>query len=315
MTEEGRIQPVFIGGCPRSGTTLLASLLARQPDFFAVPESPFKVEVFLAAETAGSCLEQAAASLEAHWRFRMWNVRLTGKHAGTFSIEGMRAIVEDCFVSYRDANFSNDLRIAVDHTPENVIWAHTLLRLFPGARFVHLIRDPRAVAQSVMPLDWGPNTARQAALWWLRYMFHGLTLEATLPARQILRIRYEELVADPESTLDRLNDFLGTPRVQKLADSMNLRLPEYTRRQHSYVGGDLRKGAIDRWKSDLSGRQIKAIESELRDSMPLLGYAPRFNADTKRRRDHLSAGMDAALNHLIAVINYGKYSIRRYRFR
>jgi Sulfotransferase family len=62
----------------------------------------------------------------------------------------------------------------VDHTPTNLRFARLLTAWFPEARFIHIVRDPGRAA-SVMPLNWGPNTITEAALFWKRRMALALT--------------------------------------------------------------------------------------------------------------------------------------------
>ena len=99
---------------------------------------------------------------------------------------------------------------------------------FPTARFVHLIRDGRAVAYSLTRVDWwedgvvwwygdtprrwrerGGDPWELAAIHWVRELASiGEGLGAVAPERQ-LELRYEELVADPVAVLRRVADFAG----------------------------------------------------------------------------------------------------------
>ena len=60
-----------------------------------------------------------------------------------------------------------DPRIWVDHTPQNLIHAKLLVDLFPDARMIHIVRDGRAVANSLMRVDRGPNNIEDAANFWV----------------------------------------------------------------------------------------------------------------------------------------------------
>src|SRR4030042_6706340 len=67
--------PVFIGGHPRSGTTLLGDLVGSHSDCICTPESQFKVSVYRRLNLHGNAapdLGEATEMIKKHWRFRIW---------------------------------------------------------------------------------------------------------------------------------------------------------------------------------------------------------------------------------------------------
>jgi hypothetical protein len=172
----------------------------------------------------------------------------------------------------RAAGAGGEVEYWVDHLPPNIGYAETLLAQFPEATMLHLVRDPRAVIASALPLDWGPTSARAGARWWLGWIGAGLAAEARYPDR-VLRVRYEDLVREPQPTLKgiglRVGLALNRPWPQ---DQGEARLPAYTRRQHALVGRPADPARIDAWRRRLSPAQVATIESELRDALTMLGY-------------------------------------------
>ena len=73
-----------------------------------------------------------------------------------------------------------------------------LLRLWPGARFVVLVRDGRDVALSLKRMPFGPNNAWAAAQWWARGIRAGARAAAEHPGA-VLTVRYEDLAERPPS--------------------------------------------------------------------------------------------------------------------
>jgi Sulfotransferase family len=264
------MKPVFIGGCGRSGTTLLAALLAEHPAVVAPPEAQFLIKGLHAA--AGAAPAQApgrfAAAVRSDWRLRVWElpgVFLPGDADRPADV--MRLLVRE----YARSRGRPEPRVWVDHTPSNVLHAKTLLDEFPDAVMIHLVRDPRAVAASVLPLDWGPASPRDAGRWWLTRVAAGLAAEVALPGR-VIRVHYEELVNDPR-TVTRLHEVLGLdPGAELRPDAMEL--PRYTRSQHTHVGRRPDPARIDAWRARLSAKDVAALESELGDTLVLLGYEP-----------------------------------------
>ncbi|MEZ5166327.1 MAG: sulfotransferase [Acidimicrobiales bacterium] len=81
-------------------------------------------------------------------------------------------------------------------TPENVEIGSILLSEFEDAQFVHVVRDPRAVAVSLRAADFGPSTLQQSARLWKQRVASGLALECLHPDR-VTRVRYEDLLRAP----------------------------------------------------------------------------------------------------------------------
>jgi hypothetical protein len=102
----------------------------------------------------------------------------------------------------------------VDGTPENTFYIYSLSLLFPGARFIHLLRDPNEVALSLMHfsraggagIDYNESKAYSE---WLRYVNYAVKGERALGKEKVLRVHYSELIKYPEKTLKDCLDFLG----------------------------------------------------------------------------------------------------------
>ena len=87
-----------------------------------------------------------------------------------------------------------------DKTPAYLHAVDELLAIWPEARIVVLVRDARDVTLSIAKLPFGPNNPYAAAAWWARGVRAGLAAERRHP-QQVLTVRYEDLVGDPEPTV------------------------------------------------------------------------------------------------------------------
>jgi hypothetical protein len=173
--------PILIGGCGRSGTTLLLSLLSVHPNIYAIPE-----------ETIAFCLEYHAAdppesdAFRLHWLY----ARLLG--------------AEDLGNAHR----------WLEKTPSNVHNIGRLIDFFgSGLRFLNIVRDGRDVVTSRHP-------SRPDEYWltprdWVRNVRAGVRMEAH---PQVYTVRYEDLVASPWATLRRLCAFLDEPYADAFED-------------------------------------------------------------------------------------------------
>lgn len=263
------LRPIFIGGCERSGTTLLGSLLGAHSNVTVTPESQFKTDVLHAFADPDDDPRAVAENIVRHWRFRHWNVQPA---AGDLDYASYAALLTSLVRAY-EARWVTRSDVWVDHSPNNVRYASQLRTFFPNARFVHIVRDPRAVVASVVPLDWGPNSAFVGASWWTERLAHGLALETAHPDF-VTRIRFEDLVAAPEPTLRTLCARLELPFEPAMLRGDGLRPVVYTFRQHHLVGGPPVAERAAGYRSRLTRRQIEIIERIAFDLLTQLGYEP-----------------------------------------
>src|SRR5919112_1006367 len=150
--------PRFIVGNDRSGTTMLRLILDRGPDLAIPPESMFLTDFDDVFEAGGPAPADA-------YRF----------------------IVEAPYAAY--AAKHGKPRWA-DKTPHYVHHIDHLLRVWPRARFVVLVRDGRDVALSLRRMPFGPNNAWAAAQWWARGIRAGERAQREHP-ESVLTERYE----------------------------------------------------------------------------------------------------------------------------
>lgn len=206
--------PVFIVGMPRSGTTLMRSLLNQHPQVsLALTEShfiPYLMRIF-----------GDPPPFHAHANVELFIKRF---HQTTFfqrlSECGYTFNPEDL---YRHANldswasiFEHILRhfspkpdradtIWGDKTPGYIKHMPLLKQLCPQAKFLHMIRDPRDCCLSVRQ-SWGKSIYR-AAHRWQSTLSEARRVGQTLKD-DYLEVTYESLLEDTEGVMERVADFL-----------------------------------------------------------------------------------------------------------
>lgn len=280
--------PVFIGGVPRSGTTLLASLLGGSPECVAVPESQFKEELLrLAAIRPAWAKGEAWKLFASNWRFPLWGLGAEPPPAPCWSAASLPSFLAALAHAYASRKGKNLARLWVDHTPDNLRNAHALHAQFPEARFIHIVRDPRAVASSVLPLDWGPNTPMKAAQAWVEGLAHGLGVELSFSASRAKRVRYEDLVDDPVGTCEDIASWLEISFTPAMLTGEGYKPSPYSAGQHRMVGGKPDPARAVGWRSMLTPRDIEVIEYICGDLMLSMGYTPEFRV---RDPEGLSSG-------------------------
>jgi hypothetical protein len=267
--------PVFIGGCPRSGTTLLGAMLGGHRDVICPPEAPVIAEQALrcGGVLSAGVVRQTHRAIQADYKFRYWGLDQeeldTCARAPNTRYD---QVVETYVQAFGRRHSRADARFWVEHCPTNIMYVRRLRDAFPNARFIHLLRDGRAVAASILPLTWGPNTIMEAAHQWTAYIGHGLSAEYLLPDSQLRRVTYEELVARPAEVLGDLCRFLGLEFEPDMTLAKGLEVPVYTRNQHTLIGKPVDSKRSDRWREALSARQIEIFEALTGDLLANLGY-------------------------------------------
>jgi hypothetical protein len=270
---------IFIGGCSRSGTTLLGAMLGSHPDLICTPESHFKIDVLrsLTVTPAGIDLLAAAELINRHWRYRIWEMPLDVTAVPSATMGGSYDELMGYVVNrYAIQHKRPEATVWVDHTPENASYFNTLFAHFPQAKGIHIVRDGRAVAASIMPLDWGPNSIMKASRWWMRMVSFGLAAESAFGPRQVMRVKYEELVAEPERVLRPLCEFLEIPFQPEMTQANGFTPPRYTTNQHTLVGRQPDQKISSRWQQKLTRRQIEIFENQTRDYLTYLGYPLQY---------------------------------------
>jgi hypothetical protein len=153
-----------------------------------------------------------------------------------------------------------------DKTPVYMGEIPLLARLFPSARFIHLVRDPRDCVLSTESA-WGNSPLRTAQEWADRVR-SCRTAGRALGATRFLELRYEDLVADVRRELGRVFDFLG---VAAPADAGRLRRPP----ENLGAARGAREVVADntaKWKLGMEPGERRAVEEITGDLLDAYGY-------------------------------------------
>jgi hypothetical protein len=270
---------------------MLGSLLGAHSDCIVTPESQFKLPCLqvLSGSTAATARTRAVDVVRNHPRFKIWDLEIDPGEA-LLHAESPKTLVSWLVEEYARSRGKPEASVWIDHTGTNLRYAARLLEQFPDARFIHLVRDGRGVAASVIPLDWGPNTVQRAAHWWTEKICFGLAVEGYLQDRA-LPVCFEDIVISPESSLRGLCDFLEIPYESAMLEGSGFDVPAFTRTQHQLVGEAPDPSRATAWKSQLSSREIEIFEVLTGDLLVALGYELESSASAApvRWRERLHA--------------------------
>ncbi|MFL5819909.1 MAG: sulfotransferase family protein [Solirubrobacteraceae bacterium] len=278
----------FIVGVSRSGTTLLRLMLDAHPQLAIPPETHFIPELVEACER-GAGPERAVELLSGHRRwadFRLEPDELLARFEALDPFTAGDAL--RAFYGYY-AERAAKPRWG-DKTPHYTRKMPLIERVLPEARFVHLIRDGRDVALSLMEVHFGPEDVLSAAERWTSWI--AKARRHSQRVRHYLELRYEDLVVDPESVLRSVCEFAELPwdgamlgyherapgRIEEIARDFERpqggpAIPADVRaRQHRHVSQPPREDRVARWRRDMSPSDQAAFESVAGELLAELGY-------------------------------------------
>lgn len=297
---------VFIGGTGRSGTHVLGQLLSRHDRFGLVP-----VEVRFHTDSDGFpgllagdvTPEQFVRRMRGYW----WRGFQTNRMRGMY-----RFVDEDRFeaaVGRFEHEHSADLEAAcrnlfydllwfravegrkaaegealVEQSTDSVAQAATLVRLFPEARFIHVVRDGRDASASRVSQTRGlvrPRTRLQGIEWWEQRITAIEAGAAAIGPERLLTVSLDELVRlqRARAALRPMFRFLGAPVTKRTRRFFSKRMT--TDESHA-----------ERWREGISARKARRIEaaySEALDRIEASGArcAPLLRHSLERRSGEL----------------------------
>lgn len=249
-------------------------MLGAHPHGVAIPETQFLPECIDATIRREIGLNESEVEewIRRHWRFRVWDLppattRLSSQENPMAVATVMRSLV----CQWAETVGKATPAFWADHTPTHLKRGQTIFGLFPDARFVHLIRDGRGVAASVMSLPWGPCDPSSAAAFWARSLAHALAFECSCP-ESVLRVHYEDLVTNTEATLRGICDFAQIDFHRDMLEANGFRVPPPSRGQHQLIGKAADPSRASAWRNSLNRREVEVFESQCGDLLKGLGY-------------------------------------------
>jgi hypothetical protein len=271
----------FIVGCGRSGTTLLRSMLDSHPQMAVPPETYFITR--LAARSSSyqpwddggrrrfiSDLTEAGGFQRMELDAGDLTAHLESRRPGNYS-----AAIRATFEIY--AALRSKTRYA-DKTPAYVLAIPLLASLFPEARFIHIIRDGRDVALSLVDAGWATDL-ETAVQYWKLHVTRGRKAGCRLGGRY-LEVRYEELIADPRSALENIGSFIDIPfhpsmlRYENSGRDWAAQSSDPS--HHAHLQQRLTVGLRD-WRTQMTERQAAVLNGLVGGTLDDFGYeAPTY---------------------------------------
>ena len=210
-------RPLFVIGSPRSGTSVLTWCLGQHPNLYPLEETVwfgrFHEGLDGAFELGSSRGDRSHLSAEGVARSTFF--RAFGRTVHELVMDHRRrpdAPVAPGTAFARMRHPDDPKARWVDGTPENSFFVNRLVELFPEARFIHLLREPDAVARSLMGFDrigGRRHGVDEAYARWFRNVRACADAERDLGPDRVLRVLHRDLVNAPDMLLRSCLEFAG----------------------------------------------------------------------------------------------------------
>jgi hypothetical protein len=209
--------PFFIVGTGRCGSSMFQAMLRQHPDI----RIPLETHYFLHLDPAIYGFASLANKRDIETYIE--RVRQNSAHAGPGTDS---ELIDDLLERVRAGDAhprelflwllhrtteSQSGRLVGEKTPAHWMKFDRIVSLFPDAKFIHIHRDPRAVTESLLRMDWWNN---KSISWTAKYCKRTLKACAVWEQRlghdRFLEIEYQDLIEDAQSQLEKACVFLGT---------------------------------------------------------------------------------------------------------
>jgi hypothetical protein len=235
-------KPIFVVGSPRSGTSILVWCLGHHPNLFPVPESnwmgDFAVSVAIGYRIGTARGERSILSAmdipdnELFATFGQSIDDLILRHRKDLERKReTRSIALKLDAPWLEATSTaaGPKTRWIDGTPEYSFYICGLRKLFPDALFIHIFRDLRTVVHSMLNFHRVAGTQlvaneQEAYRYWLRTVSACVEAERAYGPSVVYRIRYADLINNPESAMRSLLEFLEEPYTAKCLEPLEQRI-------------------------------------------------------------------------------------------
>ncbi|HET9518460.1 MAG TPA: sulfotransferase [Actinoplanes sp.] len=298
---------MIVVGCPRSGTTMLQLMLHAHPRIAVPPETRFVLAAYRQRRDFGPLEQPERRRGLARWIVERKQTRFADLGlAAEETVERIEAApptlgsaLGTVFQAY-SARF--DKPRWGDKRPAYLQNLDVILRLFPDAQIINIVRDGRDCVASLKEMPWHRQDIYTTIAAWARAADEGHRAAARLDATQYHQLRYEDLVKDPETQLRALCSFLDEeyhPAMAHPNEIADVAVPAH-KTWHARTRTDVDTQRVRSWQQRLTADEIALCEAALGDRLTALGYEPA-DVPAPRPAEMLRYRRAAARNRLAPV--------------
>ena len=264
---------IFLVGAPRSGTTILQSLLAAHPNITSFPETKF-FHYLWSDRLHDKLRERLDRWFHAEIRRPdLYNEPEIRRQATSDRIRWFVGVLDR--LAEEEGN-----QIWLEKTPEHIYFIKDILDYLPDARFIHIIRNPLEVVASMRKATQDPlNNILWGGEWTLEFCIErwksaALVTYCSQNSPQHLVVRYEDLLTDKTKLLSQCCHFINVAydvemlrNYQVKAVKLGLGLP-----WHEEIDREIEPAAVAKYESFFNEDEVRHILRQTAELRSYFGY-------------------------------------------
>lgn len=284
----------FIVGNSRSGTTMMLRILNNHPDVFVLNELHFFEQLWSPDDKNKEMSRSQAVDLAAKLLFIQKEGYTGEMDAAKYRFEAAGLVEQMERKHYFPHNIYSQLmwqvtqqegkKIPCEKTPQNVFYLKEILELYPHARIINMVRDPRAILLS-QKRKWlrrkmGATFITRKEAFRLRINYHPYTLSklwnAAISAGRkfsehpaVMTVRFEDILDNPAATMQEICHHL---QIQYYPEMLEIPQASSSNEADSNEKGIKKERAGNWQKGGLSKEEIAICERTCHENLSYYGY-------------------------------------------
>jgi len=272
----------FLLSAPRSGSTLLRLRMNEFEGVIALPET--HLFEFMRIHKNRSWLSETDRKLLANKWITFYTITKFPLNLEALKnqiiehAKNWRDLFEITIEQYRIEQYPDIINpIWIEKSPPHIFYQSEIKSLFPEAKFIYLIRDPRAVIGSLKTMTWSTSNVFTLARSWKR------STQKFKSNDQSIVIQYESMVKEPKIEIGKLFDFMELSGPFKLSEHIDDSVERQIWSSHNSFE-PINTKHLEKWRKQLSRTDSdqEIIEHVCRKEMLQYGYQPENLASNKR---------------------------------
>lgn len=273
---------VFLVGCPRSGSTALASVLNRHPDISFLETNFFNrlMPEFFNPDFKKLSIAKLLED------FRLLDflelIKIRPDEFKTILEDRLSQIPSESispkdFFDFLISLSPKKSKLICDKSTAHIFHFEKILELYPEAKFIEIIRDGRDVVNSLIKMPWRADGVLNNARYWVKHIKAGKKLKQSFAGKadRFLSIKYEDLMSHPHEILEKLSSFLGLEFNENILETNICEdevFPEWQSAWKSKSRSKLNTNRISIWQKEIEKKDQGILNLYLAKYLKDLDY-------------------------------------------
>lgn len=292
------LSPIFIVGIPRSGTTLLSNMLNVLDGFFFPDETHFFIQKTRYERHSNYFRKKVTFGEFYFSKRRAYNKKLSIPKdlINQFNLLSSYKEKFEFILTLKGAKNG----VLCEKTPIHMDCIEEIKSIYPEARFILIIRDPRDVFSSLLKVEWNFMFPYRKRIELFKKLIRISHLE------NVSTIKYEDLISNPSQELIRLCDFLKINFDKKMyTDFNNHKYSNFDLKHEPWKANNTKQldtSNLYKWKKN-NNKLCKYVSEKLKNEIDYFGY--ESNITNIKKRNFIAYYFKEWFNHIFTrVINF-----------